>query len=519
VRDEEDPPLNRFVRAAALPSLVLSLWGFAPETEAAIPDVASLRSEVSRLIRGTGWGNSDWGVLAVSLERGDTLFALEPDRPLAPASNQKLFTTAAALHYLGPEYRFPTFLLTDGEVRDGVLEGNLILYGTGDPAISSELLDSPMVPWRAFASRLRELGVHTVSGNVTADASFFRGPSRSPSWSDGYLNDWYAAPVSSLTFAENVATLRFLPGALGAPARVAVTPEGIQLPLLNGSVSVPAGSGSSLRLVRDHPDDPVELRGQIAAGSRELSRVITISDPATASVSSLRKVLQEEGVAVRGSLDMVTSAEASALNEQQVLAPAFERSSPLRTLAVHYSPPLKELIQILNKQSHNLYAEILLFTVGRVTRGDASFVGGAAALEAYLRDVVGLDEQHFHVEDGSGLSALNRATPFGFIQLLRHVSAQDYADSFWESLPEAGNRRELRRMYQSAAAGNLKAKTGTIRRVSALSGIVRSAEGEAILFSILSNGVPSTSGAKRIEDAIGIELASFSRPSTAPAAD
>jgi D-alanyl-D-alanine carboxypeptidase/D-alanyl-D-alanine-endopeptidase (penicillin-binding protein 4) len=216
---------------------------------------------------------------------------------------------------------------------------------------------------------------------------------------------------------------------------------------------------------------------------------------------------------------MVTSAEASALNEQQVLAPAFERSSPLRTLAVHYSPPLKELIQILNKQSHNLYAEILLFTVGRVTRGDASFVGGAAALEAYLRDVVGLDEQHFHVEDGSGLSALNRATPFGFIQLLRHVSAQDYADSFWESLPEAGNRRELRRMYQSAAAGNLKAKTGTIRRVSALSGIVRSAEGEAILFSILSNGVPSTSGAKRIEDAIGIELASFSRPSTAPAAD
>jgi D-alanyl-D-alanine carboxypeptidase/D-alanyl-D-alanine-endopeptidase (penicillin-binding protein 4) len=511
--------LNRFLRAAALTSLVLSLWGFAPETKAAIPDVASLRSEVERLIQSAGWRNSAWGVLAVSLERGDTLFALEPDRPLAPASNQKLFMTAAALHHLGPEYRFPTFLLANGEVRDGVLEGDLILYGTGDPAISTQLLDSPMVPWRAFASRLRELGVHTVTGHVTADASFFRGPSRNPSWDEGYLNDWYAAPVSSLTFAENVATLHFRPGSLSAPARISVTPEGVELPLLNSSVSVPAGARSSLMLIRDDPDGPIEIRGQIEAGSRELARIITVSDPAAVSVSVLRKVLQEEGIAVWGSLDKVTSPDASALTERQVLAPAFERSSPLSMLAVHYSPPLKELIQILNKQSHNLYAEILLFTVGRVTRGDASFEGGAAALEDYLRNVVGLDEQHFHVEDGSGLSPLNRATPYAFVHLLQHVSAQDYADSFWESLPEAGNRRELPRMYQSAAAGNLKAKTGTIRRVSALSGIVRSAEGEAILFSILSNRVPSTSRAKRIEDGIGIELASFSRPLAPPRGD
>ena len=102
-----------------------------------------------------------------------------------------------------------------------------------------------------------------------------------------------------------------------------------------------------------------------------------------------------------------------------------------------------------------------------------------------------MSPEEFRIEDGSGLSNLNRATPSAFVHLLRHVATSDYADSFWASLPEAGNRSELRRMYRTAAAGNLRAKTGTIRRVSALSGIVRSADGEQILFSILSNNVPS----------------------------
>lgn len=505
--------MNRLVRAIALPSFALALWVTASEIEARLLDVASLRSEVTRLLQGAGLRNSDWGVLAVSLEHGDTLFALDPDRALAPASNQKLFTTAAALHYLGPDYRFPTFLLTDGKIQGGILEGDLVLYGTGDPAISDRLLDSPSIPWQAFASELRRLGIHTVTGSVVADASFFQGPSRSPSWSDRYLNDWYAAPVSALTFSENVATLHFRAGEPGAPAQVTVVPEGVEVPMFNSSVSVAAGSRSSLMLVRDDPDGPMELRGQIQAGSRVISRVITISDPAAVAVSVFRTVLRDEGITVRGSVDQIRSADTSPLTRSQVLAPAFQKSSPLRTLAVHYSPPLRELIQVLNKQSHNLYAELLLFTLGRVTRGDASFRGGTVALEEYLSAVVGLGGQHYNIEDGSGLSPLNRATPYAFVHLLRHVAAADYAESFWASLPEAGNRRELRRMYQTAAAGNLRAKTGTIRRVSALSGIVRSSEGERILFSILSNGLSSTAGAKRVEDAIGIELASFSRPS------
>ena len=484
-----------------------------PPPPALAADLTSLRAEVSRLIQGTGL-TSEWGVFAVSLEHGDTLMSLNPDRALAPASNQKILVTAAALHYLGPDYRFPTFLLTDGEVRDGVLHGDLILYGTGDPAISDQLLSSEYEVWEDFAETLRRAGVHAVTGGIVGDESFFQGPSRAPSWSDGYLDDWYAAPVSALTFAENVVTLRVSGGAIGAPARVATMPEGAMLPLQNTSVTVAGGEARGLRVGREDPDGPIEIRGQMGSGAGESWRILTVSDPATYAASVFESVLGASGIRVEGSVSRNRSEQSSRLTDRRTIAPGFQPSegsaAPLRTLAVHYSPPLSELLKILNKQSHNLYAELLLFAVGRVTGGDGSFAGGSAALGGYLSRVVGVPTGDFRIEDGSGLSHLNRATPSTFVRVLRSVSESEHADVFWASLPEAGNRRELARMYQSPAAGNLRAKTGTINQVSALSGIVRTADGEPVLFSILANNLPS-SRAKRVEDAIGIELASLTR--------
>lgn len=488
----------------------------APVSTAASPpapraDLASLRSEILREIQATGWSNSEWGVLAVSLERGDTLMAVNPDRALAPASNQKVLVSAAALHALGPDYRFPTFLMTDGDVRGGVLHGNLILYGTGDPAISDRLLDSTTRVWEDFAAALKDAGIHTVTGDIIADESFFRGPKRRPSWNPEDLNDWYAAPVSALTFAENVVTLQISTGAPGSRATVRTQPEGAGLSIVNESVSTPGASSGSLIIVRDHPDNPIEVRGRI--GAADVWRELTVSDPAAYAASVFRWVLEAEGISISGSLSEVRSDPTSPLTGRPTLAPGFPGASggKLRTVAVHYSPPLAELIQVLNKRSHNLYAEILLFTLGRITSGDGSFAGGRAALGDYLSGEVGVPAEDFHIEDGSGLSRLNRATPSTFVKVLEYVAASDEADAFWASLPEAGNRRELSRMYQSPAAGNLKAKTGTISRVSALSGIVRTADGEPVLFSILSNNVPSSYRAKRVEDAIGIQLASFSR--------
>jgi len=486
-------------------------------------DRASLEGEILRLIGATGWRASEWSILAVSLERGDTLLAIGSDRVLAPASNQKLFTTAAALHHLGPKFRFPTYLMTDGVVVEGTLHGDLILYGTGDPAMSDRLLASAEDPFREFARVLREIGIDRVAGEILGDGSYFEGPTRVESWNPQDLDDWFAAPMSALSYRENVVTLRMRPGSYpGAPVAVRTIPEGAGVPLINlGETST---AGGALLMVRAHPDDPIELRGRMRPNSPELQRDVTVSDPAAYAAAVLHYTLQTEGIVVDGGSRSLAPQEPSRLISTRLVAPAFSSSAPgtrqspslsapahLRTLAVHYSPPVEVLIGVVNKRSHNLYAEQLLIAMGRVTRGQGSFETGREALTDFLVELVGVARAEVEVVDGSGLSRLNRASANAFIQLLTYAAAAEYADLFWGSLPEAGNRQELGRMSQSAAAGNLRAKTGTINRVSALSGVVRTATGEPVLFSILSNNVPSTSLAKRLEDQIGIELAAFQR--------
>lgn len=203
-------------RSKTLAILLASLPAIVPTTvvgQLQAGDRFPLQSEILQYINALGGQSSQWGVLAVSLESGDTLVAVNPGASLAPASNQKLFTTAAALDRLGLGFRFPTYLLTDGVVRDGVLEGDLVLYGTGDPGLSDRFFDSPTDPLRSFARQLVASGIHTVSGDVVGDGTYFRGPSRRDSW--GGLDNWYAAPVSALTLQENVVRLRIQPGAGG----------------------------------------------------------------------------------------------------------------------------------------------------------------------------------------------------------------------------------------------------------------------------------------------------------------
>ncbi len=480
-------------------------------------DLALLRAELTRLVSSGVGSRGSWGILAIAPERGDTLFALNHDAAFAPASNQKLFTSAAALHHLGPDFSFSTFLLADGPVVDGVLRGDLILYGTGDPALSDRLLDSALDPFRDFAEELEALGIHTIQGNVVGDGSYFEGPPRHPSWNPRDLNDWFAAPVAGLSFNENVVTLRIRSGPVGSPPDVLQEPHGARVHVANQARTVAAGPTRPLTLVRNRPEDPIELRGDMTAGRPDVWRRLTVRDPSAFAASALRTALEGEGIRVAGDTRSVSSRDASPVSGRTLVAPGFQetKAGPLRTLAVHRSPPLSELLKVVNRESHNLYTEALFMALGRLRSGEGSFEGGARAVTDYLVRVAGVDGEGLHVVDGSGLSHLNRASPAGLVTLLAHVTGEGHAEAFREALPEAGNPRQLRRMYRSAAAGNLRAKTGTLERVSALSGVVRSAGGETILFSVLANDLPSSWAAKRVEDRIGIQLASFQRATEA----
>jgi D-alanyl-D-alanine carboxypeptidase/D-alanyl-D-alanine-endopeptidase (penicillin-binding protein 4) len=479
-----------------------------PSRDAAL--LADLRADINRVIRGAGFRSDRWGVIVVSLTRGDTLYALEPDLPLAPASNAKLFTSATALYYLGADFRFNTFLLTDGAIEDGILKGDLVLYGTGDPTFSDDFGGRTSV-FESFADSLTALGIREIQGEIVGDASYFRGPGTARGWQENYIDAAYAAPASALSFAENIATVRVQPAErAGWRPVITLIPGGEGIAIVNQAMTT-AGGRASIQAVRSAYEGPLTVQGRIPRTSRGVVRSVPVSDPPRYAAAVLREILMNRGIVVSGGVRSVQRAEDSPVTGRSVFAPAFDQAAPIRVLAVHNSPPLLDILTIVNKRSHNMFAEQSFRAVGRVAAGEGSVEGGARAVRHLLAET-SADTSLVDLYDGSGLSALNRVTARSVVQLLAFVSQSPIWDAFWSTLPEAGAVDGLRRMQRTSAEHNLRAKTGTLNNVSALSGYVRSANGEQLAFSILANNVPSTWKAKRVEDAIGARLASFSRP-------
>jgi PBP4 family serine-type D-alanyl-D-alanine carboxypeptidase len=327
------------------------------------------------------------------------------------------------------------------------------------------------------------------------------------------MNASYAAPSSALSYAENVATVRVAPAAqAGWRPEVTLVPGGEGIGVVNQATTV-AGGRTTIRIRRSAYDGPVVVTGQIARGAGDVVRAVVISDPERFAAATLRYEIEERGITVDGAVRGVTTEAESPVTGRSVFAPGLEQEAPMRVLAVHTSPPLIEILNIINHKSHNLMAEQALRTVGRVVTGEGTVTGGARGVRAMLDRELGDDADiELRQYDGSGLSVLNRANARSFIQLLDAMSDSPMWQAFWSTLPEAGAPGGLRRMYRTPAEGSLRAKTGTINNVSALSGYVSAQNGERIAFSIISNEVPSTWRAKRIEDGIGARLAALDRP-------
>lgn len=472
------------------------------------PEVLALREDLREIVRAPA--ASRYGVLVVSLERGDTLFSLNPDETLAPASNLKLFSTAAALYYLGPDFRFSTYLLTHGPIRDGALLGDLVLYGTGDPSLSGRMLESASAPFRALADSLRALGVNRVTGDLIGDGTWFDAEWRGTDWNPGDLLAWYAAPVGALSFAENMVGIQVLPGEAGEPALIRTSPATVGLAVENRVRTVSRGA-TSVRF--ENGRTGLVITGQVRRGGAGVSRTVPVGDPNNFAAAALRAILRERGIEVEGRTRTIRSAGESPVT--LALGAAAGAGAAPRVLAMHRSPPLEALARVTNHVSHNLFADALLKTVGRVALGEGSFAGGGRAVEGFLEREAGIHPDALHLVDGSGLSRSNRVSARATIALLDFMTRGGAWGPYLASLPQAGSQRGLRRMYSTPAAGNLRAKTGTIRRVSALSGYVHSADGELLAFSILANEVPSTARAKQVEDAIGARIARFRRSGSA----
>jgi D-alanyl-D-alanine carboxypeptidase/D-alanyl-D-alanine-endopeptidase (penicillin-binding protein 4) len=433
-----------------------------------------------------------WGVMIVSLTRGDTLFARNAGEMMQPASTMKLFSTAASLDQFGPEHTFSTDVLRDAAVgADGTLAGSIYLRADGDPSMSARFWRDANLPMNTLARSVANAGVRHVRGDLVYDASAFDDQRIPDGWKTSYLGAAYAARVSALSLNENLVWVVVQPD--GRTARVSLEPASTSIPISN-QVRVTGGSGGRISAHRTS-DGTMLVTGTIGANSGPKKYSLVVDDPAQFTAGALRAALQAAGVVVDGS---VRAGKVPA-NAQKVASFA--------------SPPLSQIVSEMNRESINIVAELLFRDAARASapNGQSSATAGLAHLRDFLGKKVGADPNAIRVSDGSGLSTLDYLTPRTMIQLLSYAHRGPWSSAFHGSLPVAGESELLRRrMRATPAQGNLHAKTGTTDTVVGLGGFVTAKDGEIIAFSFIYNGGDRWN-AKSAMDSMGATLANFVR--------
>jgi D-alanyl-D-alanine carboxypeptidase/D-alanyl-D-alanine-endopeptidase (penicillin-binding protein 4) len=432
-----------------------------------------------------------FGVMVVSLTRGDTLFSRNAGEMMQPASTMKLFSTAAALDRFGPEYTFSTDVLRDAPVGpDGAIGGNIYLRADGDPSMSSRFWNDANYPMNTLAHAVAATGVRHVRGDLIYDASAFDDQKIPDGWKTKYLGAAYAARVSALSLNENVVWVVVQPQ--GGRANVTLEPATSTIPL-KSSVRLVGGRGG--RIVARQKGDSIVVSGTVGANSRELRYSLVVPDPALFTAGALRAALQSAGIVVDGAVR------------------AGKTPASAQKVAGFSSPPLSEIISEMNRESINIVAELLFRDAARASApgGMSSADAGLANMRDFLTKKVGAQANAINVSDGSGLSTLDSLTPRTMIKLLSYAHRGPWSSAFHGSLPVAGESELLRRRMRSTPAqGNLHAKTGTTDTVIGLGGYVTAKDGEIIAFSFIYNGGDRWN-AKSTMDAMGATLANFVR--------
>ncbi|MBN1542181.1 D-alanyl-D-alanine carboxypeptidase/D-alanyl-D-alanine-endopeptidase [candidate division KSB1 bacterium] len=463
-----------------------------------------LELELNGLFGQPQFANAHWGVAIRSLETGQVLYQHNADKGFMPASNMKLFTTAAALIKLGPEFHYQTDILALGQIDSlGVLHGDLVVRGSGDPSISGRYTDGDITAvFRHWADSLRVRNIRRISGRVVGDDSFFDNEILGNGWSWDYQSDYYAAQISALSFNENCVDLLFLPGdSVGALTHCRLEPNTTYVTVENRVVTGAADSESEIYLQRQRGGNQVVCTGTLSISEDEKRDWVTVEDPTLYTATVLRQVLEESGIRVDGEAAVI-----------EALGDVADGAKKPQLLFTHHSPPLNELIRTINKVSQNLFAELLFRTTARWIGG----AGNAKTAEKAEKEIfaeMGIPPQFVVLADGSGLSRLNLVTPNSVVQLLTYLRRHAYGELFYSSLPVAGEDGTLaKRMIGTAAQKNVRAKTGYIGRVRALSGYVTTKDGEELAFSMIANNytVP-TSLVNHVQDTVCERLANFSR--------
>ena len=458
-----------------------------PRPVSPVPNAASPRNAPSSLAEGIDayiaqprFAHAQWGIAVASLGNGNRLYRHDAGALFLPASNAKLYTSALALQVLGTDTRFSTTLYaTAAPGADGTLAGDLILHGGGDPSLG----DRDASPdWAdRLAAALAERGVRRVHGNLVADDTYFSGPLFGGGWDASDLQTDYGAQAGALGVRNNVVRVQV---AREGPRCCSVTIEPSQSGMRVVNLT---GSAAPLGLYRSPGSDVLYATGSLRANQPHGNYALSAPDGALYAANLLRGALGQRGITLDGTVRVLHWPETDA-----ALA-----NSPTAIASVT-SPPLSQLLVHMLKHSDNRYAQMLLQQVGvatartgvctdRAEPPQTSAEWGACAMRAFLGRI-GIDKGEATLNDGSGLSRQDLVTPAATVKLLAWIARQPFANVRRDALPVAGIDGTLRnRMRGSAAADNVRAKTGTLSHVYTLSGFVTDAAGQRLAFSLMLN--------------------------------
>lgn len=479
-------------RLAAIVILIASLLAVAATTAAA-PE-ASLRERLDHALFGKKPAKQT-SALAVDLRTGETIYRHDADTPLIPASNAKLWTTAAALDLLGEEYEFTTRLVGRGRLEGGDWVGDLKVIGGGDPSIGGRFHDGdPTAVLKGWGKHLAARGARRVTGDIIIDDTFFDREYSLPSWPRDDPAKAYLAPMAGLSFNENCVELLIAPA--GGGVRVTSVPETDYITVRNTCTLTAVEKDQLIRVHRVPGGNRFNVSGRVWKGSGGYKSSFAVHDPALYFGTVLREVLQREGIRVEGRVRR----EAAAGPKGSEAIPPGGLGEEWVDLDLHRSPLLQS-VETANRRSQNFHAEQILKTLGRVKGGEGSFASGSRVVEGFLAKI-GLQKGSYDVADGSGLSRENRISARGIVTILRHMAHGRHGEAYLSSLAISGDPDGTlrRRLRSEKTKGKVRAKTGSLRGVSCLSGIVATPLGELVAFSILMNGTAQSGAARQAQD-------------------
>jgi serine-type D-Ala-D-Ala carboxypeptidase/endopeptidase (penicillin-binding protein 4) len=477
------------MRKLILASLTISSVLQAQAAPRTTPLRGSLERRLTTLLDEPPFNRATWNVF-VQDDRGRVLFNRNGDRFSVPASNTKLVVAAAAAVLLPADYRVRTSIYANGTVTDGVLLGDLILYGRGDPTWSERCFgvdtlapgacDSTWTAVDAIAESIRAAGVRRVTGRIVGDGSYFEPQIVHWNWGSFDLNWWYAAPVSGLGFHDNSVDFQITPGAaIDQPPTITWTPDLGMIGFENRARTGPADSGSTIgdNFFRRPGTLDIWAEGTAALNRSPWVESFALPDPNLYAARALAAALQKKGVSIEGGAASTT--DSIAYRTVRLSAPVAE----------YLGRPLPDIIFPILNTSQNWFAEMLLKILGREMGGEGRWEKGLEVERRFLVDSVKIDSTAFALDDGSGLSAGNLVTPHAFVQLLDYMYRHPKKAPFIAALPHAQQPGSLlRRFAGTPLEGRVLAKTGSIYRVNTLSGYIERADGRRITFSIQANG-------------------------------